>query len=175
MTPPIRKSPLDSPAAAPDVQASMLGLRQTLEQVVAESAAYRHEVDEFKKAQELKDAKRDAQRKRENSVAILVAIAICIPIVIMLGLLLQNLGIARDARTSAAEAKRTADTIEDCIVPTGKCYKDGSKRTGGAVINLARINEAIAICERTTGTVQALEACITARFRSIGIVLTPAP
>lgn len=174
MTPPIRKTLPES--ATPDpVQSSILGLRKTLEDVIAESAAYRREVEDFQQAQVRKDEARDRQRKRENSVAALVAIAICIPIVIMLGLLLQNLAIARDAQQASADARRTADTIEDCIVPTGKCYRDGSKRTGGAVVNLARVYTAIAVCQRTTVDVPGLKSCISLELRKVGIILPAAP
>jgi hypothetical protein len=166
--------PPHDPLLKPDpLHTSILGLRQQLEHVVTESAAYRHEVEDFKRAQIEKDAKRDRARKRENSIAVLVAIAICIPILIMLGLLLQNLGIARDARTSAAEAKRTASTIEDCIIPTGQCYQDASKRTGGAVANIVKINLAIAICQETTSTVEALRACVDTRLRQLGVSVPP--
>lgn len=117
----------------------------------------------------------DTRRRKENSYIIAVAACLILPIILILAVAWQNLGIARDARASAAEARRTADRIEDCTTPTGKCYRDGSKRTGGAVANLARIQIVVASCQRLTITEPALTACIVSRLRGIGVTLPPTP
>lgn len=160
MTPPTSR--LLDPSASPDpLHTAIVALRQQLQDVVAESSAYRQEVEAYQRAQLAKDAVRDRQRKRENTVGVLIAVAICIPILIMLGLLGQNLSIARDAQKAADEAKKTSAVIADCITPTGKCYRDGNKRQSGAVQQLTRMQLAVAWCTKTTVTKPALDACVT--------------
>lgn len=115
----------------------------------------------------------DKRRRKENGYIIAVAGALILPILLLLVVAWQQLNIARDAKAAAVEGRRLADRIEDCTTPTGQCYRDGSKRTGGAVLNLAKINLVIAACQRATATEPALIACVNTRLKAMGVVLTP--
>jgi hypothetical protein len=42
--------------------------------------------------------------------------------------------------------QQTADQIKSCTVTTGKCYKDSSRRTGGAVLSINKYTVASNLC-----------------------------
>jgi hypothetical protein len=122
----------NEPGAAPG-PATVGALRQDLRDLIGEAQAVRRDV---KHDQE--------QRRRATRVAMGLAALFAVMIVLILVLAWQNNRIAEDAR-------RTSELLTDCTVPGGKCYEQGSKRTGAAVGAIGRTQLYIVECSRETG------------------------
>lgn len=147
--------PRNNPLAVDALDSRLAGL-------IAESAALRTD---------LKSS--EAQRRKENLISMAVGVLIIIFIALVLGVAIQNRSISNDAATSAREAKRSADVVADCTTPQGKCYQDGTKRTGGAVGNLVRAQIIVAECDRANrASDSAFKACLATRLKAF---TTPAP
>lgn len=117
----------------------------------------------------------ETQRRKENMISLATGLLAILFIGIVLAVAVQNRSIANDARVSADNAKHTSDIIADCITPTGHCYQDGSKRTGGAVGNLIKAQLIIADCDRhNPSDDKAFNACVAAGLKR-AFPPTPAP
>ena len=115
--------------------AASLALTRSLDEVIRESKALRRDVDASR------EQARHASRTMLTGIAVLGMGLVVLMVVAILG------GrTARDARASADEARATSRLIADCTTPTGKCYADGSKRTGGAVSNIFKGQIAMTEC-----------------------------
>lgn len=117
----------------------------------------------------------ETQRRKENLISVCTGLLAILFIGIVLAVAVQNRSIAEDAKTSANSAKKTSDAIADCITPTGHCYQDGSKRTGGAVGNLIKAQLVITDCNRHFPVDdKAFNACVVAGLKR-AFPTTPAP
>lgn len=147
--------PRNGEPVPPPVDAAALESR--LAGLIAESAALRTD---------LKGS--EAQRRKENLISMASGVLIIIFIALVLAVATQNRAIAEDARQSALEAKKTSDIIADCITPTGKCYRDGSKRTGGAVGNIIKAEMILKQCDREFPTSEpGYNTCVTTRLAKL--------
>lgn len=113
-----------------EVPPSVAMLRLSLTALIEESKALRTDV----KANE-------AARKRENHInmALLGLLAVFIAMVFVVAW--QNNNIAQDTRDTNAR-------MADCTTPGGRCYSEGSKRTGDAIGNIIRAEVYMAECTR---------------------------
>lgn len=118
----------------------------------------------------------EAQRRKENLISICIAVLVIIFIVIILAVAVQNNTIARDAKASAEAAESVSKFVADCTTPSGKCYQDGSKRTGGAVTNILKGDIIIAQCNRDFPTDdRKFNDCVVTRMKAAFPAATPAP
>lgn len=123
---------------------------------------------------DLKDS--DAQRRKETLVSLGLGALAIIFIIIVLGVAIQNRTIANDAKHSADNAQATAALIKDCTTPSGRCYQDGSKRTGGAVGNIIKAQVIVAECSRDFPSNNAkFESCVATRLKTAFPAATPTP
>lgn len=76
----------------------------------------------------------------------------------------------QDANTRTVDTSaRTLEAVEDCTLPTGKCYRDGIRRTATAVGDIGRVSIYAAACAADPRLVdlsidaraKAIERCVT--------------
>jgi hypothetical protein len=99
------------------------------------------------------------RRVKERTMIALLAIGVVLIVVMGAGMW-KLFQIAEDSQRAAEQSARTAATIEDCTVPTGSCYRDGSKRTGGAVGNILKGQVAVAECLKEVASAAEVQACM---------------
>jgi hypothetical protein len=99
------------------------------------------------------------RRVKERTMIALLAIGVVLIVVMGFGMV-KLFQIAENSQKAAEQSARTAATIEDCTVPAGSCYRDGSKRTGGAVGNILKGQVAVAECLKEVESSTEVQACM---------------
>lgn len=162
-------------------------LARRLEDVVAESKALRADVAvaERQRGRELRQQAAQIQQRAAESRRQRWALIIIAGLLAIVGLVaLQNRGISRDAAESAGAARTTSAQLQDCVVPTGTCYRNGQARTGRAVLDISRTQLYIVECARALPVEEyppgpkfdaAFERCVAARLALPPAVPKPSP
>lgn len=68
------------------------------------------------------------------------------------------------------DLKETADNIESCTNPKGRCYADSTARTGSAINTINQITVYAAFCSKQpeNNTVPQIKACIEKELKAYG-------
>lgn len=145
---------VDDPAAA---------LRKSLTDLIAESQALRTDVHSAEEA-----------RRRASQIN-LALLGLLILFVGLLGVMVwQNNELAH-------QVAKTNATMADCTTPGGKCYQQGTARTGQAIQEILKASVYMAECSRMfpgeSGPAfdAKLEACVNEKLRKAREAPTPTP
>ncbi len=115
-------------------------------------------------------------RKRQN---MLQTVLVCLVLagLVLLGLLVVRQQADLSARSKSAAEQRHAqlalsEQINDCISPTGACYKRNQANQGAVIQHLVQLNATASRCAvQADGNLDRFDACLKAH----GITLPPPP
>lgn len=113
------------------------------------------------KTEELNEVGRDLAKSALLSRAQRMALLIMAGVILMVcGLVIWQI---LELRTSSGYNRALLSTIEDCLNPTGNCYKQGRENQDNSIDLINRFTEAATVCGKLEVDEPSIRRCIQER------------